>query len=96
MYVLVTYDVFTGDAGGPRRLRQVAKLCERYGQRVQYSTFECLITPADYANLKHEIERVIDCDHDGVRFYNLGKHWDSRVESVGRNTAYNPEGTLCI
>ena len=34
MYILVTYDVDTTDKAGQKRLRQVAKACLDYGQRV--------------------------------------------------------------
>ena len=37
MYVLVTYDVETMTPQGQRRLRQVARQCMNYGQRVQNS-----------------------------------------------------------
>ena len=42
MMVLVTYDVNTETPEGRRRLRQVAKECVNYGQRVQNSVFECV------------------------------------------------------
>lgn len=96
MYVLVTYDVATSDEGGVRRLRRVAKLCTQYGQRVQMSVFECLVDPGQYEVLKHELGHVIDADRDSLRFYNLGKNWKGRVERLGRDDAYDPEGLLCI
>ena len=43
MLVLITYDVNTEDAAGRKRLRQIAKKCVDYGQRVQNSVFECLL-----------------------------------------------------
>ena len=46
MFVLITYDVNTQDADGRKRLRQIAKQCVNYGQRVQNSVFECVIEPA--------------------------------------------------
>ena len=46
MMVLITYDVNTEDAAGRRRLRQIAKQCVNYGQRVQNSVFECLLDAA--------------------------------------------------
>ena len=96
MYVLVTYDVATGDAGGVRRLRRVAKLCTQHGQRVQHSVFECLVDPGQYEALKHELERIIDPDKDSLRFYNLGRNWKGRVERLGRDETYDPEGLLFI
>ncbi len=96
MYVLVTYDVATDDAAGARRLRRVAKLCVQYGQRVQCSVFECLVDPAQYEVLKHDIRKIIDDKKDSVLFYNLGKNWKPRVERIGLNDTYDPEGLLLI
>ena len=96
MYVLVTYDVATDDTAGARRLRQVAKLCVQYGQRVQGSVFECLVDPSQYEALKHAIEKIIDDKKDSVLFYNLGKNWKPRVERIGLNDTYDPEGLLLI
>ena len=39
-------DVNTEDAAGRKRLRQIAKQCVNYGQRVQNSVFECLLDAA--------------------------------------------------
>lgn len=49
MFVLVSYDVSTTDPKGSRRLNRVAKACKDYGQRVQYSVFECIVDPAQWA-----------------------------------------------
>lgn len=51
MLVLITYDVSTEDAAGRKRLRQIAKRCVDYGQRVQNSVFECLLDTAQYRKL---------------------------------------------
>lgn len=96
MYVLVTYDVETSSPGGARRLRRVAKHCSQYGQRVQYSVFECLLDPAQYEFFKSTLTKEIDESKDSLRFYNLGKKWQSKVEHVGAKESYNPEGLLCI
>ena len=51
MLVLITYDVNTQDAAGRRRLRQIARQCVNYGQRVQNSVFECMLDPAQCRTL---------------------------------------------
>lgn len=96
MYVLITYDVASEGAAGARRLRRVAKICTRYGQRVQFSVFECLVDPAQYESLKHELSEVVDESRDSIRFYNLGKRWQHRVEHVGVKRPYDPEGALIV
>lgn len=69
MYILVTYDVDTTSKEGARRLRCVAKACLDYGQRVQNSVFECVVTEAQYSLLKGRVRDIIDMSLDSVRFY---------------------------
>ena len=64
MNILITYDVDTTTSAGARRLRQIAKACENYGQRVQNSVFECQLTDAQLAILKNLINDIIDVDLD--------------------------------
>ena len=96
MMVLITYDVATETPGGQRRLRRVAKVCQDYGQRVQYSVFECLIDPAQWAYLKSQLIDEIDPQSDSLRFYFLGANWQRRVEHVGTKPGYDPEGLLIV
>ena len=81
---------------GKRRLRQVAKVCLDYGQRVQNSVFELNIYPADLVLIKNKLEKIIDPKKDSIRIYNLGKNWENRVETLGRDNSYNPEKDLLI
>lgn len=94
MFVLVSYDVATGDAGGERRLRRVAKACKDYGQRVQYSVFECIVDPAQWAYLKQRLINEIDPEKDSLRFYYLGSNWRRRVEHIGAKETIDQEGPL--
>ena len=96
MQVLITYDVETVTPAGKKRLRQVAKVCLDYGQRVQNSVFELNIYPADMVEIKSKLEKIIDPKKDSIRIYNLGKNWERRVESLGRDDTYNPEKNLLI
>lgn len=96
MQVLITYDVETVTPAGKKRLRQVAKVCLDYGQRVQNSVFELNIYPADMVEIKSKLEKIIDPKKDSIRIYNLGKNWERRVESLGRDGTYNPEKDLLI
>jgi len=96
MFVLVTYDVKTSDPGGSRRLRRVAKACRDYGQRVQYSVFECIVDPAQWTKLKQRLIEEIDEEADSLRFYFLGSNWKHRVEHVGAKPSIDQEGPLII
>lgn len=96
MLVLVTYDVNTETPQGRKRLRQVAKLCVNRGQRVQKSVFECLLDPAQWAKLRQQLTSTMDPEVDSLRFYFLGANWKRRVEHVGANPGYDPEGPLVV
>ena len=96
MLVLITYDVSTQDTAGSRRLRNVAKACEAHGRRVQNSVFECLLTEAQFRELQHRLEQIIDAENDSLRFYLLGNNYQNKVLHVGAKQAYQPEETLLI
>lgn len=84
MMLIVTYDVDTSDAAGQKRLRKVARICERHGMRVQNSVFEVLLDAAQLVTLKHELKKVIDMEQDSVRFYRLGNAYENRIETMGK------------
>ena len=94
--MLVTYDVSTTDAAGRRRLRRVARACKDFGQRVQYSVFECQVDPAQWVRLRGRLLDEIDESVDSLRFYRLGANWRTRVEHCGAKAPYDPEGPLVV
>lgn len=96
MYILVTYDVQTETAAGQKRLRNVARLCLNYGQRVQNSVFECVLTDVQLAELKDKLLNTIDTQNDSIRIYFLSRSENRRVITLGKDTAIDIEGTLII
>ena len=96
MLVLITYDVNTGDAAGRKRLRQIAKQCVNYGQRVQNSVFECLLDAAQCKMLQAKLLAIMDGEKDSLRFYYLGKRYENKVEHFGCKQTYMPEEPLIL
>jgi CRISPR-associated protein Cas2 len=96
MMVLITYDVSITSEGGAKRLRRIAKECQNHGQRVQNSVFECVLTEAQFVNLRSNIQNIIDETEDSIRFYFLGNNWSKHVEMIGKKTSYNVEGELIL
>lgn len=96
MLVLVTYDVSLVQPGGARRLRRVAKACQDYGQRVQFSVFEIEVDPAQWTRLKAKLEGLIDPQQDSLRYYYLGSNWRHRVEHVGAKAVADLGGPLIV
>lgn len=94
MMVLVSYDVSTLQADGARRLRRIARACQDYGQRVQYSIFEIEVDSAQWTTLKDRLLREIDPEVDSLRFYYLGKSWKTKVEHTGAKASVDLNGPL--
>ena len=93
--MLVSYDV-ARDEKGEKRLRHVANILEDYGQRVQYSVFECLVDPAQWVELKTKLLKEINTEYDSLRFYSLGSNWQRKVEHIGQKKALDPQGVLIL
>jgi len=93
--VLVSYDVASNETG-QRRLRRVARACKDYGQRVQYSVFECIVDPAQWTMLKERLISEIDPEKDSLRFYYLGANYKRRVEHIGAKPSIEQDGPLIV
>ena len=96
MDVLVCYDVSTEDAAGRRRLRQVAKVCIAFGQRVQKSVFECSVNDMQLLLMRSRLLNCIDQKTDSLRVYRLIQPREQHVESYGRDTYVDFEGPLVL
>lgn len=96
MLTVITYDVNTETNAGKKRLRQVAKVCVNYGQRVQNSVFECLADAVTLEKIKHDLLKIIDAKTDSIRFYHLGTNYESKIEHFGCRDSYDPEGFICL
>ena len=96
MMVLITYDVNTETAAGRKRLRQIAKQCVNYGQRVQNSVFECLLDASQCKQLQHKLVGLMDEKTDSLRFYYLGNKYQTKIEHFGAKQTYDPEDVLMI
>ncbi len=64
---LVCYDI-----SDEKRLRRVFKAMRNYGDHLQYSVFECQLTPTDLVRCRSELSALIHHDEDQVLFVNLG------------------------
>ena len=78
LFYVVTYDVPCDN-----RRRKIAKLLEGYGQRVQYSVFECVLANHKYQELKQRLKQRVKLPEDSVRFYPLSNHTRPNIEAWG-------------
>jgi CRISPR-associated protein Cas2 len=83
MNFLIVYDVDTTTREGQARLRRVARACEGYGQRVQYSVFEVICSRNKMAALVAELEVILAPGLDSVRIYPMDGDGFERAVHLG-------------
>jgi CRISPR-associated protein Cas2 len=79
---LVCYDI-----SDDKRLRAVFKTMRNWGDHLQYSVFECQLTPLDLTQLREQLSEIINHSHDQVLFINLGPsdgRGDRVIEALGQ------------
>jgi CRISPR-associated protein Cas2 len=91
MFVVVAYDI----VDDRKRLR-VAKLMKQYGVRVQKSVFECILDDRRYLKMKAEIEKLIDWEDDGVRYYILCAGCVKNIETSGVGSVLEDEEVIVV
>lgn len=64
---LVCYDI--ADA---KRLRKVFRICGNFGDHLQFSVFECDLSPAEKIEFETELLDIIERSEDQVLFVGLG------------------------
>ena len=69
MLYVVIYDI-----SDDKRRKRVFNLLEGYGQRVQFSAFECVLSDRKFEELRSRLAKVVKMNEDSVRFYPISKH----------------------
>ena len=64
---IVCYDI-----ADDKRLRRVFKICKDFGQHLQFSVFECDLTPAEKLQFEEKLVTEIKREEDQILFIRLG------------------------
>jgi CRISPR-associated protein Cas2 len=78
---IVAYDI-----SDPKRLRKVAKACEDFGYRKQFSVFLCRLSATDFVRLRSRLYDLINLEQDQVLFIPLCAKCVCQIEALGRPT----------
>jgi CRISPR-associated protein Cas2 len=78
MHVVVAYDI-----SDDKRRTRIHKVLKSYGQWMQFSLFECVLTETQYAKLRARLAKIIKPDQDSVRFYFLCGCCQGKIERIG-------------
>lgn len=83
MRVVISYDI-----SDDKRRRQVSKIMEGHGYRVQYSVFECDLTVKQLRQLQKRLRPLVKTkEMDSVRFYPLPVDAVEKIEVMGNDYA---------
>jgi CRISPR-associated protein Cas2 len=85
---LVAYDI-----SDQKRLARVARVCEDFGVRVQYSVFECRLDEAEFTEFWLQLLSKIDEDEDRIVAYKIDAR--SAKETMTAGTMVCSEKALC-
>jgi CRISPR-associated protein Cas2 len=81
MLSLVAYDICD-----PKRLHRVARVCEDWGVRVQYSLFECRLEESQFARFWEQLLAEIDPAEDRVVAYKIDARCARETLTAGTMT----------
>jgi len=88
MLTLVAYDITQA-----KRLHKVAKVCEDYGVRVQYSVFECHLDEDEFTDFWLKLLEIIDEKEDRLVAYRIDAR--SAKETLTAGTMVCAEKVVC-
>lgn len=79
------------DIADKKRLRKVAIQMENFGQRIQYSVFECYLSSVKLKQLEQRLEKIINLTEDHVRYYSICNKDKNKIllDGIGSITADN-------
>ena len=78
MFYLVSYDI----PDDKRRVR-IAKTLKDFGDRVQYSVFECNLNQELLDLMVDRVEKIVDPEADSVRIYTLCAACNRIIKIIG-------------
>ncbi len=73
--------VIAYDISDNRRRNRLFKALKHFGTPVQESVFECHLTPNQFAQMRQQIERLIDPETDQLRYYDLCNACANRIQA---------------
>lgn len=74
IFCVVAYDI-----SDDRRRNQVVKLLDKYGERVNFSVYECLFTAGRFKQIQEAVLKRINTDEDQVVYYPICVNCYTRI-----------------
>jgi CRISPR-associated protein Cas2 len=91
LFYLVSYDI----TDNSRRLK-VAKAIKDFGDRVQYSVFECILDGDLLEKMMKRLNRIVKIEEDSIRIYGLCKGCEVSVKVIGAGKISKDENVYIL
>lgn len=88
---LICYDINSNK----KRLK-VSRLLEKYGERVNLSVFECLLSKSSLILVSDQLEKMIKKNKDSVKIYYICKECFSKSFSFGEKKYEKSKSTFFV
>lgn len=79
-----------------KRRRKFSHLLEGYGQRVQYSVFECVLSRQKFVEMRYRLRQQFKADEDSLRFYPISSHTTGQIEIWGKPSLCSAPGSVIV
>lgn len=89
---LITYDIRDN-----KRRNKVASILEGYGERIQYSVFECYINNERLANIIRRLKQYVNAEEDdNVRIYPIDSIPPGEIIEIGKKKEKDAKRLIII
>jgi CRISPR-associated protein Cas2 len=79
VFVVVAYDI-----PDDKRRTRLYKTLMRFGEPVQFSVFECILTEDLFTRMRRAVVEVVDPDEDDVRYYEICESCHRDTVTLGK------------
>jgi CRISPR-associated protein Cas2 len=91
MNFVVSYDIPSDE-----RRNKVSKTLKNFGERVQYSVFECQLDPPLFSRMVKALKALIDKEEDSVRIYQLCEGCVAKGLSLGKGGMFQKKDVFIL
>ena len=90
-FYIVAYDI-----SDDHRRNQVVKLMESIGTRVNYSVFECMLTPKQFDSMYQKLSKIANPRLDQINIYPICTECFARIRYIPDHTQSKPAKIVVV
>ncbi len=91
MFYLVSYDITD-----TKRRTKLAKILKDYGDRVQYSVFECILDNKLLDKMVKRIHKIVKEEADSIRIYSICANCEKVINIIGQGKVSKDEEVYIV